>query len=295
MPALAAALETSRRAVEAELDALLPVPSGPESMVHDAMRYAALGGGKRLRAFMVLTSCAMFEGNRESALRIAAAVECVHNYSLIHDDLPCMDDDALRHGQPTVHLKFNEATAVLAGDALLTYSFEILSNPLTHRDSFIRGNLVLELAKAIGPHGMVAGQAIDLDAQNHQLDIGGITRLQQLKTGALIAYSCESGAILGGGSVADTHAMHAYAHDLGLAYQIVDDLLDHEGDAEALGKNVGKDQGQGKATLISLMGAERARTQAEMLAEQAANHLSTFGHEAELLRELAQFAITRTN
>lgn len=295
MSSLETALEQGRRAVEAELDALLPLPSGPESKIHEAMRYAALGGGKRLRAFMVLTSCAIFEGNRASALRIAAAVECVHNYSLVHDDLPCMDDDAVRHGQPTVHLKFDEATAVLAGDALLTFSFEILSNQLTNRDSFIRGKLVLELAKAIGAHGMVAGQIIDLDAQNHQLDIGAITRLQQLKTGALIAYSCQSGAILGGGSAADTHALHAYAHDLGLAYQITDDLLDHEGDADTVGKGVGKDQEQGKATLISLMGAERARTQAEMLAEQAANHLSIFGSEADLLRELAHFAITRTN
>lgn len=295
MPALETALENCRYAVEAELNALLPIPSGPENKLHEAMRYAALGGGKRLRSFMVLTSCEMFEGRRASALRIAAAVECVHSYSLIHDDLPCMDNDELRHGQPTLHIKFDEATAVLAGDALLTLSFEILSNPLTDRDSFVRGNLVLELTRAIGAHGMVAGQVIDLDAQNHQLDIGAITRLQQLKTGALIAYSCKCGAILGGGSRSDTHALHAYAHDLGLAYQITDDLLDHGGDASALGKNVGKDDGQGKATLIALMGADRARTQAEMLAEQAANHLSIFGQEADLLRDLAQFAITRSS
>ena len=276
-----------------ELHGILPEADGPESRVHEAMRYATLVGGKRLRPFLVLTSAELFGVSRSSSLRVAAAVELVHTYSLIHDDLPCMDDDDLRRGQPTVHVKYDEATAVLAGDALLTLAFEVLGDETCNPDPLIRANLVVALAQAAGAHGMVAGQMIDLIAETVEFDVSKITRLQQLKTGALIAFSCESGAILGRASDQMRHALHAYAHDLGLAFQIVDDLLDAEGDAEAMGKAVGKDEARGKATFVSVLGIERARTQARMLADQAASHLDPFGEKANLLRDVAAFVIDR--
>ena len=276
-----------------ELNSVLPVADGPEGRVHEAMRYATLVGGKRLRPFLVLTSADLFGVSRASSLRVAAAVELIHTYSLIHDDLPCMDDDDLRRGQPTVHIKFDEATAVLAGDALLTLAFEVLGDAGCHPDPVVRANLVVALAEAAGAHGMVAGQMIDLIAENTDLDVNTITRLQQLKTGALIAFSCEAGAILGRASDPLRHALHAYAHDLGLAFQIADDLLDAEGDAEAMGKAVGKDDARGKATFVSVLGIERARTQARMLAEQAASHLDPFAEKADLLREVAAFVVDR--
>ena len=276
-----------------ELNTVLPVADGPEGRVHEAMRYATLVGGKRLRPFLVLTSADLFGVSRASSLRVAAAVELIHTYSLIHDDLPCMDDDDLRRGQPTVHVKFDEATAVLAGDALLTLAFEVLGDAGCHPDPVVRANLVVALAEAAGAHGMVAGQMIDLIAENSDLDVNTITRLQQLKTGALIAFSCEAGAILGRASDPLRHALHAYAHDLGLAFQIADDLLDAEGDAEAMGKAVGKDDARGKATFVSVLGIERAKTQARMLAEQAASHLDPFAEKADLLREVAAFVVDR--
>lgn len=276
-----------------ELNAVLPVADGPEGRVHEAMRYATLVGGKRLRPFLVLTSADLFGVARASSLRVAAAVELIHTYSLIHDDLPCMDDDDLRRGQPTVHIKFDEATAVLAGDALLTLAFEVLGDAGCHPDPVVRVKLVVALAEAAGAHGMVAGQMIDLIAENSDLDVNTITRLQQLKTGALIAFSCEAGAILGRASDPLRHALHAYAHDLGLAFQIADDLLDAEGDAEAIGKAVGKDDARGKATFVSVLGIERAKTQARMLAEQAASHLEPFAEKADLLREVAAFVVDR--
>ncbi len=277
-----------------ELNAILPEAEGPESRLHEAMRYATLVGGKRLRPLLVLTSADLFGVARSSSLRVASAVELVHTYSLIHDDLPCMDDDDLRRGQPTVHKKFDEATAVLAGDALLTLAFEVLSHETCHPDPLVRARLVLGLAEAAGAHGMVAGQMIDLQAEQLAPDVSTITRLQQLKTGALIAYACEAGAILGRASDAQKHALHAYAHDLGLAFQIVDDLLDAEGDEAAVGKAVGKDARRGKATFVSEMGVERARTQTKMLADQASRHLEPFAEKAELLREIAVFVINRS-
>ena len=280
-------------AVEALLDALLPQPAGPEGRLFEAMRYAVLGAGKRLRPLLVLASAELFSVARLCAERVAAAVELVHCYSLIHDDLPCMDDDDLRRGRPTVHKAFDEATAVLAGDALLTFAFEVLAASHTHGDPEVRIELVRALAAAAGGHGMVGGQIIDLAAEHQHLDLGATTRLQLLKTGAMIGFACESGAILGKAPPAAKHALHAYAHDLGLAFQITDDLLDAEGSAAETGKRVGKDGAAGKATFVSLLGLEQARTQAAMLAAQAAEHLDLFGEKANLLREVAEFVITR--
>ncbi len=281
--------------VEAALKALLPQAEGPESRLFDAMRYAVFAGGKRFRPFLVCESARLFDVREESALRAAAAVECVHTYSLIHDDLPCMDDDDLRRGQPTVHRKFDEATAVLAGDALLTLAFELLADPDTHERARVRVELVRRLAEAAGGRGMVGGQMIDLASEGVALDIGSITRLQRLKTGALIAFSCEAGAVLGRASEEAHHALHAYAHNMGLAYQIADDLLDAEGETAVVGKATGKDAEAGKATFVSILGAERARAQAEMLSEQAIQHLDLFDEKADLLREAARFVINRRN
>ena len=288
-----AVLDEARTAVEATLAALLPRPEGPEARVAEAMRYAIMAGGKRFRPFLVCESASLFGVHKGAALRAAAAIECVHTYSLVHDDLPCMDDDDLRRGLPTVHRKFDEATAVLAGDALLTLAFEILADRDTHELAEVRVELVRRLALASGAHGMVGGQMIDLASEGKQLDIGAITRLQQLKTGALIAFSCEAGAVLGRAPRERRHALRAYAHDMGLAFQIADDLLDVEGEAATLGKATGKDAEAGKATFVSILGVERARDQARMLSEQAIQHLDLFDEKADLLRQAARFVITR--
>ncbi len=280
-------------AVEELLTALLPEPEGHEARLFDAMRYAVLGGGKRFRPLLVLAAADLFSVARASALRAAAAVELVHCYSLVHDDLPCMDDDDLRRGRPTVHKAFDEATAVLAGDGLLTLAFQVLAAPPTHGDPEVRIELVRLLSEASGAHGMVGGQAIDLAAEHANLDLGNVTRLQQLKTGALIACACEAGAVLGKVSGPPRHALRAYAHDLGLTFQITDDLLDVEGSSAAAGKRVGKDAAAGKATFVSLLGREQARTQAVMLAQQAVRHLDMFGERANLLRNVADFVISR--
>lgn len=289
------AMARSQGDVEAALDGLLPRADGPEARVFEAMRYAVLAGGKRFRPFLVCESARLFGVHSASALRVAAAVECVHTYSLVHDDLPCMDNDDLRRGQPTVHRKFDEATAVLAGDALLTIAFEILADIGTHELGEVRVELVRRLAEAAGARGMVGGQMIDLASEGRSLDIGAITRLQRLKTGALIAFSCEAGAVLGRVSDEPRHALHAYAHDLGLAYQIADDLLDVEGDADVVGKATGKDAEAGKATFVSILGVERARAQARMLSDQAIQHIDLFDEKADLLREAARFVINRRN
>ncbi|WP_424468713.1 polyprenyl synthetase family protein [Parvibaculum sp.] len=290
-----AAMTRSQVNVEAALDALLPRADGPEARVFEAMRYAVLVGGKRFRPFLVCESAKLFGVHSASALRVAAAVECVHTYSLVHDDLPCMDDDDLRRGQPTVHHKYDEATAVLAGDALLTFAFEILADGGTHELSEVRLDLVRRLAEAAGARGMVGGQMIDLASEGQSLDIGAVTRLQRLKTGALIAFSSEAGAVLGRASDEALHALHAYAHNLGLAYQIADDLLDVEGEAAVIGKSPGKDEKAGKATFVSILGLERARDQARMLSDQAIQHLDLFDEKADLLREAARFVINRRN
>ncbi len=276
------------------LGKLLAVPPGPEARVVAAMRYSALAPGKRLRPFLVLASAQLFAVAQRSALQVAAAIEMVHAYSLIHDDLPAMDDSDLRRGRPTCHKQFDEATAVLAGDGLLTYAFEVLAHPDTHGDPMVRCELVTALAQAAGTQGMVGGQMIDLLAESDRsLDIGAITRLQRLKTGALIAFSCEAGAILGKAAPELRAALRGYAHDLGLAFQIADDLLDVEGSAAETGKPIGGDAAAGKATFVSILGVERARSQAKVLVQQAVAHLDLFEKKAELLRQAAQFVVNR--
>jgi farnesyl diphosphate synthase len=287
------ALKEAARLTDAALQRLLVVPLGLEARVYDAMRYSALAPGKRLRPFLVLASANLFGVAVRCALQVAAAVEMVHAYSLVHDDLPAMDNSDLRRGRPTCHKQFDEATAVLAGDGLLTAAFEVLAHPDTHGDPAVRCELVSELATAAGAAGMVGGQMIDLIAEHQNLDIGAITRLQRMKTGALIAFSCEAGAILAKAPSELRTALRGYAHDLGLAFQIADDLLDVEGSVAETGKPVGADAAAGKATFVSILGVERARAQAELLASQAVAHLELFEQRAELLGEAARFVIAR--
>jgi farnesyl diphosphate synthase len=287
------ALEEAAKLTDAALERLLVVPLGLEARVYDAMRYSALAPGKRLRPFLVLASANLFGVALRCSLQVAAAVEMVHAYSLVHDDLPAMDNSDLRRGRPTCHKQFDEATAVLAGDGLLTAAFEVLAHPDTHGDPAVRCELVSELATAAGAAGMVGGQMIDLIAEHQNLDIGAITRLQRMKTGALIAFSCEAGAILAKASSELRTALRGYAHDLGLAFQIADDLLDVEGSAAETGKPVGADAAAGKATFVSILGVARARAQAELLASQAVAHLELFDQRAELLGEAARFVIAR--
>jgi farnesyl diphosphate synthase len=289
----AEALTQAAQMTDVALDRLLVVPPGLEARVYEAMRYAALAPGKRMRPFFVLAGANLFGVARRCALQVSAAIEMVHAYSMVHDDLPAMDDSDLRRGRPTCHKEFDEATAILAGDGLLTTAFGVLTDPDTHGDSAVRCELVSALAAAAGAAGMVGGQMIDLIAERQELDIGAITRLQRMKTGALIAFSCEAGAILGKAPGDLRIALRGYAHDLGLAYQIADDLLDVEGSAAETGKPVGADAAAGKATFVSILGVERARAQADLLIRQAIAHLDLFEQRAELLREAARFVITR--
>lgn len=287
------ALADNAAAIESALAALLPAGNGLETRLYEAMRYATLNGGKRLRPFLVMEGARLFAVREACALRAACAVEMVHCYSLVHDDLPAMDNDDLRRGRPTVHKQFDEATAILAGDALLTAAFAVLADPLTHSDAQVRAQLVLALANAAGAEGMVGGQMIDLIAENQSLDIGAITRLQRMKTGALICAAAEAGAILGKTPQPLREALRGYAQALGLAFQMSDDLLDAEGSIGEVGKRTGKDAARGKATFVSLLGAERARAQARMLAEQAIEHLDLFGEKADLLRDVARWVVDR--
>jgi farnesyl diphosphate synthase len=275
------------------INRLLSAPPGLEARVYEAMRYSALAPGKRLRPLLVMASARLFGVARTSALQVAAAIEMVHAYSLIHDDLPAMDNSDLRRGRPTCHKAFDDATAVLAGDGLLTMAFQVLSEPDTHGDPAVRCELVSSLAAAAGCAGMVGGQMIDLIAETQTLDIGAITRLQRMKTGALIAFSCEAGAILAKAPHELRTALRGYAHDLGLAFQIADDLLDVEGSTAETGKPVGADAAAGKATFVSILGVERARAQAELLINQAVAHLDLFEQRAELLRQVARFVVNR--
>ena len=281
------------RLTDAVLDRLLRVPPGLEARGYEAMRYSVLSPGKRLRPLLVLASSQLFGVARRSALQVAAAIEMVHAYSLIHDDLPAMDNSDLRRGRPTSHKQFDEATAVLAGDGLLTMAFQVLADPDTHGDAAVRAGLVTAMAGAAGAAGMVGGQMIDLIAEKQPLDIGAITRLQRMKTGALIAFSCEAGAILAKAAAEVRLALRGYAHDLGLAFQIADDLLDVEGSSAETGKPVGADAAAGKATFVSILGIERARAQAELLVNQAVAHLELFEERAELLRQVARFVVNR--
>ncbi|MDX1975084.1 MAG: polyprenyl synthetase family protein [Rickettsiales bacterium] len=264
-----------------------------EETVLEAMRYSALSGGKRLRPFLTVCSAGLFGVSHDSAIEAAAAIEFIHTYSLIHDDLPAMDNDDLRRGKPSCHKAFGEAAAILAGDGLLTYAFQILSNNKTHADPAVRCELISALAQASGCWGMVGGQMMDLEAEHKTLSLDEIIRLQRMKTGELFAVSCEAGAILGKAPMMMRKLLRAYAHDMGLAFQITDDLLDVEGTRTTVGKGVRKDKIKGKATLVSSMGVERARDHAQMLIEQAISHLSVFDKKADKLRELAAFVISR--
>jgi farnesyl diphosphate synthase len=290
---LAGAMAETSRLVEAQLEALLPVPEAAEARLVEAMRYAVLGGGKRMRAFLVMQTAQLFSVNQTCAARVAAAVEMLHAYSLVHDDLPAMDDDDLRRGKPSCHKAFDEATAILAGDALQTRAFEVLAEEDTHADAEARCELVTAFAAATGARGMVGGQMIDMLAEGKTLGAPEITRLQALKTGRLIQFSAEAGAILGRASQQQRHFIAAFGRELGGAFQIYDDVLDEDGSAAELGKTAGKDAVQGKATMVSILGLERARAQATHLADQAAQHLESFGDRAELLRALARFTVTR--
>jgi len=293
--ALAAAMSAAASEIDQALDALIPPVEGDEARLFEAMRYASMGGGKRLRGFLVLEGAAQFGVARDAALRVAGAIEMLHAYSLVHDDLPCMDDDDLRRGKPTLHRAFDEATAVLAGDALQTQAFLVLSEPDTHPDPAVRAELCRALARAAGARGMCGGQMLDMLAEEagRPLEEAEIGRLQLLKTGKLIEFSAEAGAILGKAPIQLRHALSAYGRDLGAAFQIADDVLDATATAEETGKRTGKDADAGKATLVGLLGLERARLQAERLAAQAQDHLDAFGEAAAHLRTLADYTIAR--
>ena len=279
--------------VTVALDQLIPPASGPEADLMRAMRHAALANGKRMRPFFVLECGRMFGANETSLLRAAAALECVHTYSLVHDDLPCMDDDDYRRGQPTVHKAFGESTAVLAGDGLLTLAFRILANEDTHRDGHIRLKLIERLADASGAQGMVGGQMIDMLGTDHVRDLNTITRMQRMKTGALISYAVEAGAIIGSANDGERQALAGFANDLGLAYQIADDLLDATGDADVVGKAVGKDEAAGKATFVTLLGVEGAQQRVRLLAAQAKEHLAIFHNRANILLQSVDYVLER--
>jgi len=296
-PALNAAMAETSEAVSARLSELLPEVDAPEGRVAAAMRYSALAGGKRLRPFLVVRSAALFNVSPQAALTVAAALEMIHTYSLVHDDLPAMDDDDLRRGRPTCHKQFDEATAILAGDGLLTRAFEVLADPASHADPSVRCELVRELAEAAGSRGMVGGQMVDLMAERGigapETDVAGITRMHQMKTGRLILFAGIAGPIMGKASSRMRACLHAYARDLGLAFQIADDVLDETGSAQDLGKTPGKDAAAGKSTFVTLLGLEEARSRARLLSDQAVAHLDAFGPEADLLRAVARFVVER--
>ncbi|GGA95542.1 (2E,6E)-farnesyl diphosphate synthase [Brucella endophytica] len=286
------------RLVEAALEKLLDAHSRngeiarPDRLMA-AMRHGVLNGGKRLRPFLLMESAALFAADKEPALRVAAALECIHCYSLVHDDLPAMDDDDVRRGQPTVHKAFDEATAILAGDSLLTYAFEIVASEETALPAQTRVMLVAALARAAGLGGMAGGQMLDLSAETRKPDESGIITLQAMKTGALIRFACEAGAIIGNAVPEDRERLAEYGSAIGLAFQLADDLLDVTADAAAMGKATGKDAAAGKATLVSLHGVEWTRKQLRGLVEQAEMLLEPFGADAALLKQAAQFIADR--
>lgn len=290
---LLSGLKRIQRDVDAAFDALLPMPGDSRDRLFAAMRYAVIGGGKRIRPLLLVTVAEMYNASPETALRAGCALEAIHSYSLVHDDMPCMDNDAMRHGKPTVHAAYDEATAVLTGDSLHAFAFEILASPETSTDPFVRAELVYALAVASGQNGMAGGQMMDIIAEEQQFDLHGVTRLQQLKTGALLGAAVEMGAILGRVPPEGRSHLRNFARDIGLAFQIADDLLDYEGDEEKAGKALRKDAGQGKATFVSLIGPEKAREQAKALSEQAIGHLAQHGKEADLLRAVARYVVER--
>lgn len=297
MAVVSTRLETSLRQVaetiDTEFDRILAVPNDPRAELYKAMRHAAIGGGKRLRPILVFATSQMFGVPAERAARVATALESIHVYSLVHDDLPAMDDDDMRRGKPTVHKAFNEAAAILAGDCLHALAFEILAEEATHPDPAVRIALIASLARSSGPSGMGGGQMMDLAAEKASFDLETVTRLQDLKTGALIACAVESGAILGGQDEATLAALRTYAHNIGLAFQIADDILDAEGDEALAGKKLRKDGVAGKETFISLLGLEPARERAKQLIAEAIEQLDSYGSEADLLRDIAHYILAR--
>jgi len=292
-PELDLALTECAASVNKTIEHLLPDTDLPEAPLYDAMRYGVLNGGKRLRPFLVMQSAKMFNVDSICAKRVAAAVELLHCYSLIHDDLPAMDDANKRRGKPSLHKQYDEATAILAGDALLTIAFEILSSEETHADPRVRIELIKALSRAAGGHGMVGGQMLDMIGEKENFDVGTISRMQRMKTGMLMAFACEAGAILGKTDESQRKALRNYAFDLGLAFQVTDDILDVESDSETLGKDTGKDSDAGKSTFVSTMGKDAARSRAEMLAAQSKRHLNVFGQRAKILCELADYVLER--
>ncbi|MEM7618287.1 MAG: polyprenyl synthetase family protein [Pseudomonadota bacterium] len=292
-PKLQEALDNCVESVNKTITRILPETDLAERHLFDAMRYGVLTGGKRLRPFMVMCAESLFNVDPARARRVAAAVEFLHCYSLIHDDLPAMDDSDKRRGKATVHRKFDEATAVLAGDALLTLAFEVLSDRDTHPDPHVRIELVRKLAVASGGHGMCGGQMLDLIGEKEEFDLGTISRMQRMKTGHLFAFACEAGAILGKASDPQKKALCNYAYDLGLAFQVTDDVLDVEADPDETGKPANQDDKAGKSTFVSTMGKESAKMRAEMLVHQAIRHLHVFDGRAEMLKELAMYVLQR--
>jgi farnesyl diphosphate synthase len=298
-PAFEQQLRDDAAACESVLEGLLTTAAGPAKRLSAAMRYAVLNGGKRMRAALVMGAARLMQGGTEDAvldrrmLRVAAAVECLHAYSLVHDDLPAMDDAATRRGQPSTHLAFDEATAILAGDALQTMAFEILAHPLTHPDPAVRVALVMELAQAAGAAGMAGGQMLDIEAEATSFDLEQTKTMQMMKTGALISCAVVSGGLVGGADSQLLTALRAYARQLGLAFQIADDLLDYRGDATVLGKPAGQDAVRGKAGFVTLMGYEQAAAAAQQMIDAANAALMPWQNTAGYLQNLATFAITR--
>lgn len=280
--------------IEAHLDQLLPLGEARAPRLVEAMRYALLAPGKRMRPFFVAESARLFGVDERQALQAGSAIECVHCYSLVHDDLPAMDDDDLRRGRPTVHKAFDEATAILAGDALLTFAFEILGADATHPDASVRVDLVSELAKAAGTIGMAGGQMLDLEAESARIaDIDRIITLQAMKTGALFRFACRAGAIMGKAGPAEREALTLYAHKIGLAFQIADDILDVEASSATLGKTAGKDQAAGKATFVDLLGLAGAKAEALKLVSEAKSAMRLFGDRAYVFAAAADYVVRR--
>lgn len=299
-PAFEDRLQTEALEIEALLDRLLSADVLPDEIARPerlrlAMRHGVLNGGKRLRPFLTVETSALFGASREAARRVAAALECIHCYSLVHDDLPAMDDDDLRRGQPTVHRAFDEATAILAGDGLLTYAFDIVAAPETTLDDRVKVELVLALSRAAGLGGMAGGQMLDLDAEREPPDEIGIVRLQAMKTGALIRFATEAGAIVAGASADDRRRLRLFGEKIGLAFQLADDLLDRTADAATMGKATGKDAARGKGTLVALHGEEWARGRIGLLVYEAEELLASFAEKAHGLREAAHFVANRRN
>ena len=286
------AIVASAKLVDSALDAVLPRPEGRQARVQEAMRYAIMAGGKRLRPFLVLHSARLFGVDDSRSLRVGAAIEALHTYSLVHDDLPCMDDDDLRRGRPTTHIAFDEMTAVLAGDALLTIAFEILADARTHPSADVRCALIARLADASGHSGMIGGQIIDMLADK-SFGVEDVIDLQRRKTGQLFEFSCEAGPILGQADSETRARLKAYAEDLGVVFQITDDLLDVISTPEKTGKAVGKDAGQGKATLVTLLGVAGARSEAEKRAEAAIAALGPYAARSPELSGLPLFLLDR--